>query len=87
MKIVSRKSAAPKQRRLSRAKPAPDISPEEVDWLERLALEHRKSEQAWLQMTASAGEDEDRWSTVEEQLLVKSRQRDPSPRRWKYFGK
>lgn len=84
----NRKPATPAaSRKKIKTKTAGKMSPKEVVALERAAARHQDSERAWLNMTAAAPEEEDRWSRVEENLLAKTQERNHSERRWKYFAK
>ncbi len=76
MPVKKRRSTLPTDVQLSR---------EEVARLEAEALSQKRSESAWLSMTAS--EEDDGWTTVEEHMLSKSQQQDRSVFRWKHFAK
>ena len=65
---------------------ASDWSPEEVDLLQKQAESHRSTEEAW-QKLADGGDDDDRWSAVEENLLSRDLQQENAERRWKFFSK
>lgn len=65
---------------------AADWTAEEVDLLQKSAESHKHAEQAW-QKLADAGDDDDRWSAVEEHLLTRDLQQESAERRWKFFSK
>lgn len=62
------------------------MTPEEVEELESQVDSHRKTENAWFQMTEAAPE-EDPYGDVEEHLLNKPHESQHAARRWKYFSK
>lgn len=64
----------------------PEFTPEEVATFERQLALHRQAENAWQRLT-SPPEGDDRWSSVEEDLLSRSESRGHAERRWKYFSK
>lgn len=77
--------AAPRRKILKPA--AAEISPEEVVTLEQDAQSAKRSEQAWLTMSAASPDDDDKWSNVEEHLIAKPHESEHSARRWKHFSK
>lgn len=83
-KTAARKSASSSPRRVSSAKAAPALTPDEVSHLEGLVQRFEASEKAWQKMTAPL-DDADPWTTVEDHLLERAA-RD-SDRRWKFFSK
>jgi len=79
-------AAARRPARKKTPKPRPiEMSAAEVSALELSAAQRRKTELAWLNMSAPP-EEADRWSPIEERP-AKPRERGPSLRRWKYFSK
>lgn len=81
-KASVRRSKTPVRRVLRAAQP--ELTPAEVEQFESLDKRYKRSEQAWLSMTAPP-EGEDRWASVEEHLL--DRRPGDADRRWKYFSK
>lgn len=75
-----------KKARAAKAAAPARWTPEEVVHFEQQAENHKRSEQAWLRLT-DAGDDDDRWSSVEEHLLNRQQQQASSERRWKFFSK
>jgi hypothetical protein len=78
------KAAAPAK--VSRRKVGTDWTPEEVVHLETQVENHKRSEQAWQRLT-DAGDDDDRWTNVEEHLLSRDQKSAGAERRWKFFSK
>ena len=90
---TSRKKASPKAKRATSkkttirlaAKAPANLNPKEVETLLTQLQSEERSEKAWLEMTSpKAGEEEDRWNEVEEDLVAGSQQ---GAKRWKYFAK
>lgn len=61
------------------------LAPSEVAELERQVDAQKHSERSWQDMTAPA--EDDKWGSVEENLVQKPNAKAHSERRWKYFSK
>ena len=88
----TRKKTSPKAKRapskkttIRLAPKAPaNINPKEVEALLTQLQSEERSEKAWLEMTSpKAGEEDDRWSEVEENLVAGAQ----GAKRWKHFAK